>query len=162
MTDFDLRKLVRDVCENSTVADPAALAKEVDRRIKRQERDSALEACLPLYVQRELGQMRMATHRPAPATPQSSRKVQGIRETWRRMLRDRINVGPDVADWKFLADCTAEDLAYAASIREEHARRNAARAEQYRQIAELLEEHGVDTVGELPDTTLGSALGDAA
>lgn len=162
MTDFDLRKLVRDVCENSTVADPAALAKEVNQQIKRTERDAALEAALPLFVQNILGQLRMRSHRPVPVIPQPSRKVQGIRETWRRMLRDRINVGPDVSDWKFLADCTAEDLDYAASIREEHARRNAARAEQYRQLAELLEEHGVDTVGELPDGTLGSALGDAA
>lgn len=157
MTDFDLRKLVREVCENSEVADPAQLAKEVNQRIKRQERDAALEAALPLFVRVELGQMRMSTHRVRPG-PQSSRKVAGIRETWRRMLRDRINVGPDVSDWKFLADCTATDLDYAASIREENARRNAARAEQYRQLAELLEEHGVATVGELPDETLGTAL----
>lgn len=162
MTDFDLRKLVREVCDTSEIADPAQLAKEVNGRLKRQERDAALEACLPLFVQTVLGQMRMSTHRPEPTAPQESRKVRGIREAWRRMLRDRISVGPNEGDWKFLSDCTGTDLDYAASIREEHARRNMARAEQYRQLAELLEEHGVTTVGELPDDTLGSALGEAA
>jgi hypothetical protein len=160
MTDFDLRALVREVCDHSTVADPLMLAKEVNRRIKQADRDAALESALPLVVQNELGRLRMRHHAPIPGTPQPSRKVAGIREMWRRTLRDRINVGPDVSDWKFLADCTAEDLDYAAALREEHARRNAARAAQYRRLAELLNGHGVSTVGELPESALKDGLGD--
>lgn len=78
------------------------------------------------------------------------------------MLNDRINIGPDLSDWKFLGDCTAADLDYAAQLREDHARRNAARAGQLRKLAELLDEHQVATVGELPSTALSDALGLAA
>lgn len=161
MTDFDLRKLVHDVYATSDDPHPVILAKEVNRRIKRADRDAALEAALPLFVRNVLSQMRMASNRPIPATkPNPSRKVAGIREAWRRMLNDAINVGPH--EWKVLSKCTAPDLDYAAELREAHARWNAARAQQYRQLAELLTEHGVSTVGELPDDMLGSALGDAA
>lgn len=157
MSELNLRAMVREVCDTSDYPDPAMIAKEVNRRLKKTERDAALELVLPVFVQNVIGQMRMG-HSHAP--PKSSRKVSSIREAWRRVLRDRINVGPEPGDWKFLGDCGADDLTYAAAIREEHARRNAARAEQYRRVAELLDEHGVPFVKDLPDHVLGPVLED--
>lgn len=167
MTDkFDLRSLVREVCDNSTMADPSTLAKEVGRRIGRNHQREALEQMLPMFVQHVVSRSRggfVPEQRSAePSNISRSRKVAAIRETWRRMLRDRIAVGPSVSDWKFLADCDADDLAYAASIREDHARRNAARAEQLRELADLLAEHGVETVSELPEPVLSASLAEAA
>lgn len=161
---FDLRALVREVCDTSTMTDPATLAKEVGRRIGRNEQRAALDQALPLVVQHVISRRQpiaMPEQRSA-ATPNRSRKVASIRETWRRMLRDRIAVGPDTSDWKFLGDCTAEDLAYAAAIREDHARRNAARAQQLRDLADLLAEHGASTVSELPEPVLSASLQEAA
>lgn len=167
---FNLRALVRDVCDSSTIADPALLAKEVSRRIKRSERDAALEQSLRIFVQHFVSMIRNSpgrhsdheTHAPLAAGGPTSRKVAGIRDAWRRMLRDRIAVGADAGEWKFLSDCTATDLAYAAVIREDHARRNAASATRLRDLAELLDKHNVTTVGELPDDVLGPALEAAA
>lgn len=163
---FDLRALIREVCDNSTMADPATLAKEVSRHIGRNQQREALEQALPTVVQHVVSRQRggfVPEQRTSDNTnPSRSRKVAAIRETWRRMLRDRIAIGPAVSDWKFLGDCNADDLAYAATIREDHARRNAARAEQLRNLAELLTEHGVATVAELPAPTLAASLDAAA
>ncbi len=164
---FDLRALIREVCDNSTMADPATLAKEVSRRIGRNQQREALDQALPLVVQHVVSRQRggfVPEQRGGGgnAAPSRSRKVAAIRETWRRMLRDRIAIGPAVSDWKFLGDCNADDLAYAAAIREDHARRNAARAEQLRNLAELLTAHGVATVAELPEPALAASLEAAA
>lgn len=168
--DFDLRALVRDVCATSMIADPTMLAKEVNRRIKRTQRDAALEQSLRIFVQHFVSLNRNSSgvqsgngdQRRVDAGGSTSRKVAGIRDSWRRMLQDRISVGADSSDWKFLRDCTALDLDYAATLREDHARRNAARAKQLRELAELLTAHGVATVGQLPEGILAPALSEAA
>lgn len=170
---FDLRTLVREVCATSTIADPGMLAKEVSSRIRKADRDTALEQALRAFVHQIVSRDRHSTtsltsqrNRDTQAETAgggtTSRKVAGIRDAWRRMLRDRIAVGAAPGEWKFLADCTAVDLDYAATIREENARQNTARAAQLRELAALLTEHGVNTVAQLPETVLGPALGAAA
>jgi hypothetical protein len=160
---FDLRALIREVCDNSTMTDPATIAKEVGRRIGRNQQRDALEQALPVVVQHVISRRQpIAVPEQRAPTSNRSRKVASIRETWRRMLRDRIAVGPELGDWKFLGDCTADDLAYAAAIREEHARRNAARAQQLRDLADRLAEHGVTTVSDLPEPVLSASLQEAA
>lgn len=164
-TGFDLRALIREVCDTSAMTDPATIAKEVRRRIGRNQQGDALDQALPLVVQHVISRRQpiaVPEQRSVAPTSNRSRKVMSIRENWRRMLRDRIAVGPDTSDWKFLGDCTADDLAYAAVIREEHARRNAARARQLRDLAGQLAEHGVTTVSELPEPVLSASLQEAA
>lgn len=178
--EFDLRSLVREVADTSMIADPATLAKEVARRVRNADLRVALEQALPTVVQHVLsrrtplivpgGQVEVEAHMGNAAgasssgasAPIRSRKVSGIREMWRRALNERLNVGPEPTAWKFLRDCDAADLAYAATLREQHARRNAERAAQLRKLAALLETHGVKTVGQLPDADLGDTLGAAA
>ncbi len=168
--DFNLRSLIKEVCDSSMIADPQTLAKEVHRRIKASERDAALRQALPVLVQHAVSQARSSLPpiqslygtQVQVAGGYSSHKVARIAKAWKQMLRERTNVGPNPGDWKFLADCTAADCVYAAQIREEHVRRNAARAEQYRWLADLITKHGVKTVDELPETVLQSTLGGAA
>lgn len=168
MSEFNLRALIREVCDSSTIADPATLAKEVGKRIGRNQQREALEQALPTLVQHVISRSRSgATDTPggqatvdihgSSAAGGQSRKVASIRETWRRMLRDRVAVA-DGGAWKFLGDCTSADLAYAATIREEHARSNAAAAERFRCLAERLDEHGVETVADLPVPVLAVEL----
>lgn len=170
MDDFNLHHLIREVCDSSTMPDPRSLAAEVARRIPRKLERAALEQALPILVQHHVSRSRSsspsshaaAEAHVARATGGRSRKVTGIRDTWRRMLRERIAVSDAGGDWKFLADCTTDDLAAAAAIREQHAARNAARAAQFRDLAELVASHGVGTVGQLPDTVLAARLDVAA
>jgi hypothetical protein len=171
---FNLRALIREVCESSTIADPATLAKEVSRRIGRNQQREALEQALPVLVQHVISRSRggftdtPSGHRAIGAQTsraaggQPSRKVAAIRETWRRMLRDRVAVGPDRGDWKFLGDCTDDDLAYAEQIRRDHARANTAAADRLVTLRGLLAEHGAATVAELPDGVLADNLAAAA
>lgn len=174
MTSFDLAALVREVCNHSADANPEVIAKHVNHRISRHDRDAALEQALVAYVRAVVTRSRLSMavsqitpggqrfngdqHTPATGGHRSA----PIREAWRKVLRNRIPVGPEPGEWRFLADCTVPHLDYAATVREELARRNANCARQYRALGAALIEHGVTTVGELPDDVLNSMLTNAA
>jgi len=173
-TSFVLSRLVHAVSAESQLADPGLIVDEVMQRIRPGERQEALRQALvlvvPMIVTRTRSPLPPFVHpspadhqetpapRPQPAPPRPSWKVTGIREAWQRALQNRIKVGTGENDWKFLSQCTSADLTHAASIREELARRNADRASQYRQLADLVTSYGVDTVGQLPDAVLSQTL----
>lgn len=167
---FDLRALVREVAAESEAADPAIVAKEVERRLDRAALGEALAQALPIVVYHVAGrpatsptpspgQQQCDTHTGAAGGGPTSSKVAAIRETWRRHLRDRVSVGP--SEWKFLADCTADDLAYAAALRDDLAAANAARANWLRELAERVTNAGVERVEQLDDDQLAQHLGAA-
>lgn len=172
MADFNLRALIRDVCDKSSDAEPDLLVKEVLRRIERRDTRAALEQALPTVVQSVISSYRFTTDRPQtapadhfgsdahtgaasggahPIKASRSSKVAGIRDTIGRALRERISVGHDRSAWKFLGDCTADDLEYAAQLRDDLAKSNAHRAKQLRELADALREADVETVRDLPD-----------
>jgi hypothetical protein len=170
--DFDLRALVCDVVDNIDSPDPTVIAKEVNRRIDGTDRDAALEQSLRVFVQHCISRTRYWTApgghdlggnqevAAAGGTGTSSWKVPGIRAKW-AALRKPIAIGTalDGYQWKYLGKCTTPDLTNAAEIRDAHARRNAARAEQFRQLAQLLAEHDVATVEQLPEDVLEKTFG---
>lgn len=163
---FDLRQLVRDVADTSDAVDPDTLAKEVLVLIPADHRDEALRQAMGTVVQHVISRSRHIsfpgdqtlhdTHPRPAAGGYSNAKVTGIREAWHRVLESRIAVAPK--QWKRIADCGIHDLKAAAAIRMEHARRNTANAETLLRIARLVGEHGVGTVGQLPDSVLTAAL----
>lgn len=171
---FSLRALIREVCATSTITDPTTLAKEVGRRIPQDALRDALDEALPVVVQhfvsRSRGsidsladQGRSDTHNAVVGkAPNRSHKVAAIRAGWQKQLRDRIAVGPDRSDWKFLGDCGRADLAYAAGLRRNHAAANRAAAERLEALAALLTQHRVDRVAELPTTVLAATFEAAA
>ena len=169
MSEIKLSDLIREVCDASDSADPDVLAKEVAHRVPKGQALAALQQVLPLLVQHELSRGRRGfAIAPAPrsddqpadlARPGRSWKVDGIREAWAAVLRNRVAVGDGA--WKFLADCTVPDLEHAAAVREDMARANARSAEQYRRLAALLAEHGAAVVRDLPDDAIGRVFGGA-
>lgn len=168
--EFNLRALIREVADSSTIAEPELLAREVSRRVGRNDVYAALDQALPTLVRAMLtrtplmlpgGQAGSENQSNiAAGVPNRSRKVQGIRSMWAAQLRERICVGPKT--YKFFGDCTFEDLTTAAATREEHARQNAQSAFRLHSLADLVRRHGVKTVRELPDSILNDALSDAA
>jgi hypothetical protein len=123
MTDFDLRALVRSVIDETDLPSPRDIAAKDAEMVPDEHLRAALALALVSLAHDEVTRTRMAN--VASAAP--SAKVAAIRaaaETWRRALHDRVHVG--AGDWKLLADCTADDLAFAAEERREMARRNAA------------------------------------
>lgn len=158
MADFNLRSIVREVLTSSTIADPGVVAEEVLRRVPSRMLKQALQQALRLYVRQVISEVRVS--RPPVASSNRSAKVSGIRDGWQRRLRDRVHCGD--GNWKFLAECTYEDLLAAAGERRQLAERNLAWARQYDEWARLLTEHDVATFGELPAEAQMAALGRAA
>lgn len=179
--EFILSRLIMQISAESQLADPGLIVDEVMRRILPGQRQEALRQALvlvvPTLVTRTRSPLPLFVRPPSPvpthgadytetsgagqrpaAAHRPSWKVTGIREAWQRALQNRIKVGAGESDWKFLSDCTRSDLAHAAAIREELARRNTDNAAQYRKLAELVTKHGVDTVGQLPDAVLSQTL----
>ena len=158
---FNLRELIRATMADSAVADPGILADLVLPMIAKKDRDEALAQSLRTFVRQVFSEGRLTTYidpngRVADVQPSRSAKVEGIREHWRRALRDPINVGK--GSWKLLGDCDAADLFFVADFRREQADRNSAKASQYDGLRKLLEEHGVEMVRDLPTSTLAASL----
>lgn len=174
--DFNLERLIRAVAAEGKSADPLEVAAVVHRRIHCLSRDEALRQALPHLVRAEFrrsaplsylpltdspsGHWSIEAHSTVAAGGTPSRKVAAIRNWFEAAKRSPLTGADGTA--KFLIDCTVFDLVAAAERREDHARRTAARAGQLRALAALLAEHDVNTVGDLPDAVLYSALSEAA
>lgn len=161
---FDLRALVRQMLRTSEQPNPDWLVEAVLARVTEADREEALRQALPSIIREAAARERMANPiTPSAAMPTKARgswKVQAIREEWQRALRNRIHVGP--GDYKFLGDCTYDDLLFAASERMAIADKNAAIARSYNALAALLTEHDAKTVRDLPAEVLAPAIGCAA
>ena len=155
---FDLRKLIIEVAEQSDTANPNALAAEVLSTVPREQRMEALSQALPFAVREIVVRQRTPTNELGSGyrgrMPQPSRKVTNIRNNWQKILHERHKVGPN-GTWKLLGDCTADELDWAAELRDRMALQNALKAEQFRKFAKLLRENQVATLRELPETVLG-------
>lgn len=164
-TDFNLRTLVRSVLEASRSADLGHLADTAFSRIDPADHAEALRQAMRGFVRQVIGEQRadLPAGPPAhvaPSVAATSAKVTAIRDHWQRALRDRLNVGE--GSWKFLGDCTADDLLFAAEQRREHAARNRRRAAQLDALRQQLDDHDVATVGDLPAEVLLVSLGRVA
>lgn len=161
---FDLRALVRDVLRASEQPNPDWLVEAVLARVPEGEMAEALRQALPSIIReaaaRERSANPIAPSSSMPTKAPGSWKVQAIREEWQRALRNRIHVGP--GDYKFLGDCTYDDLLFAAAERTAIADKNAAIARSYNALAALLTEHDAKTVRDLPAEVLAPAIGRAA
>lgn len=177
MSDFDLRALVKSVCDTSSLTNDDDLTKEVLAQIDEADEHDALQQALLVYVRRFVSR----DHRPlafpsdSPGDqaggdaqkypvaggpiPFRSRKVSSIRSGWQSQLQARYNVGHKTR--KFFGDCTLDDLAFIAKHRREFAAANLRTADYVDSIAELMRQAGAETVRELPEDVINT-LGGAA
>ncbi len=157
--DLNLRALVREVLDGTDLTQPREVAAETLARLKPEDVRSALEQILSEFVRYEMHRLRNRGEAQA-ATAGRSRKVQAIREAWQQKLRDRVHVGE--LGWKMLADCTRDDLLFAARERRVMAERNQVKAYEYERLAKLLGDMRVPCVGDLPPDALRDELGGEA
>src|SRR5688572_9456756 len=137
MSDFNLKHEIKKVIDSTDLANPHDIAAKVAESIPAKLLRVALAQALPELVRVELGRARThAVPQPTTASNRSS-KVTGIREAWRRHLRDRVHVGRGI--WQMLADCTAENFRAAAEERRANAAANLAAADRYDGYAEACE-----------------------
>lgn len=152
---FDLRAAVADVSADLTDIDE--IASKVAENVPSRELRATLTEALRPYVREFITRRRATNPVLAPASaaavrPARSDKVARIRAMGRAWLRENIHVGD--GERKQLADCTYQDLMFAAEERRENARRNLAKADRFEEIANMLNDRGVSTVAELPTEDL--------
>lgn len=151
MTSFDLRELIRDEIASSAVADPAVIAEHVAKRVPTAHVRAALALALHDMVRVAVVKQRYETHRAVErAAVGRGSKWDDAGEMYRAILGQRIEVGGEDREWKFLGDCTRDDLLQAVSTREEQAKGLIMASRRYKAIADLLERHAKDQVSELP------------
>ena len=153
MAGFDLRRLVEAVLTDASLNDPRQVAAAVYSRTLAEDMPAGYAVALVDYVRNiALGQTR-ANPILRGAAPRGSARVAAIRDWYARALCDRVFVAPHT--WKPLGECTFDDLMSAAARRWLLAGQNMAAAERYERLAKLVEYHGVDTVADLPQGTIG-------
>lgn len=167
--EFNLRALVRDVCdEQSGELSNDKIAHEVLDRISPDDYVDALRQSLRFAVMEITHGWRLRTTIRAtdadestvvPIGPRPSRKVQAIRaagDVWRKSLEERYAIGNGVT--APLGDLTRDQLLLNIKVREEQARSSAAKALQLRGLHDLCERHDVARVRDLPEQVLASIL----
>jgi hypothetical protein len=175
MSTLTLRGILTDILNNTDLTDVHEIMQEILKRIPKARYHEVLEVLLIDYVRHYLGTTRTRSNMPpASAFPKivnskhaggiksttTSTKVAAIRDGWQQHLRDRISIGQ--GDYKFLKDCTYDDLMHAAKQREKLAEANKAWAARFHGYAALLTEYDVKTFGELPIEVHLKVLGTAA
>lgn len=149
--DTGLHRLITETISGAPVDDPRELAELVAKATPRRHVEEFYRQALVQQVRMVLAERRnhaFAHTVSAAAAPARSRKVAGIRDWWAELCAARIHVGGQ--QWMRIGDCGVDELTFAAQERRAHARRVLARAESCELLRDLLVEHGVATVAELP------------
>ena len=157
---FSLNVIIREIMDEATHLGPDAVATEVAGRIPAEHRDAVFTAALRTHVR-----MTMNTQRSTPVgklspLPPRSAKGEAIRawavEQRNGRLTEQLHVGG--GEWKLLADCTADNLRFAAADRVAHASQLLAKAEAFEALANVMDQLSAKTVKDLPDTVVDSTL----
>jgi hypothetical protein len=155
----ELRKMIR------TAIDEAPSRYEIDDvtetvlgRIAKADRGEALRVALRELVRQVSGQTRHLAPATEAAPPKTGRswKVTAIREQWKRALEESYTVGD--GQRARLAELTREELLLNVREREQMAAANLAAAARLQRLADLLAEHSVARVGDLPEDVLRDVL----
>lgn len=148
-----LDDLIRAELEASTEADPAIIAEHVLKRLAPTAMADALATALPPYVQILARRLDHNRARPSSSgTPGTPIKALAFIE------RKRLALSMDKRQWKFLADCTFDDLMAAVDIRRQLAEATLTEAARYGELADQMRQHGAETVRDLPGDVIAEAL----
>jgi hypothetical protein len=155
-----LRAMIRKLAAETP--DPAIITGRILDGLTADEARVVVAATLHDYVRRAISAGTPAaavqTYATASGVRTASRKVAAVRDWVARELAAPVCTDEASRAWKFLADCTVDDLTAAAAIRHRKAAQNAAEAERFEALAKAVEHADVATVGELPADALEAAL----
>lgn len=153
-SDFSLRLRIKQLMDESTTADPKVIAATVLESITTREMGQAFAECLPEYVR--IVVVSEGRRKAPSAGPGKSWKVEAAKAYAQKILRQRVDVSGIGTGWKFLAECTSDDLDSVATHRRKQADELVNTAGWYEKIAALLDEHSAETVKDLPESVLSA------
>lgn len=149
MSDFDLRKAIRTVLDETDLSSPEEVAQKVAESIPANRRLAVLAMALRDTVRIEMSRIR---NDPPPSLKgNASAKVRAIREAAPKWLRDRVYVG---TGWTLFGDCSYEEVLYLRTERLENAARSHAKGEHYGRVAAEMKRCRVTRVADLPRRVL--------
>lgn len=168
-------KAVCQILDETTLNDPREIAEKVAEMIPEEEKHRILVQALAAQVRLTMGSRRnsalsnaftrppdapvvggsiQSSPKPRPHVPSQprpsnrSKKVEGIRDWWQEMLRERINIG--YGKWATLGECGTDELDFAERFRRDQAQKEIAVAKRLMALRMLLDEYKVKTVADLP------------
>lgn len=150
---FDLAALIRDALASSEIADPRELAATIANEIP----DEALrDVTADLLADRVRVQAHIARRAPL-RTRSSSARWLAVAERAEDIAIFRVRVCP-AGVWKFLGDCTPDDVEALASAHREQAVANDRRAQAYKALRDLMDRKRSTTVRQLPPASVTEIL----
>lgn len=160
---FDFAALTREVIAASASPDPGNIAADLLDKIPAAEYQAVLSSLLRDHVRRSLP-LYPAASASAAATPKGvSPRPRGswklsVGEQWRRRS---VFVGDHT--WKFLKDCTYDDLMANAAVKRGLADATLREAEKSEALAELVKRtRGASTLGDVPSDKVLAVLAGGA
>jgi hypothetical protein len=137
--------------------DPAVTAEKILADLSDAECRVGLETTLTDYVRHVQNHMATSTRHGSVSPMSTSGKVTRARSWWADVLATALEVG---GEWKYLRDCTADDLDTAAETRYRIAAETKAQGDQWSALAKYLRAHRkMATVADVPEAELAKLLG---
>jgi hypothetical protein len=146
VSDYDVIAEFRRALKGSTDPDPANVARQVAAAVPSRMLREALARALVMLAPTIAGALRRGALNVAPRAGRN-RWATARKAYDEHQLNQRVSLPG--GGWKFMRDCTAEDLRQAAGMRRQHARSVIAQARRFESIADLLDKRGAQTVGDL-------------
>jgi hypothetical protein len=140
-----LNDLIRDTIANHPRWDPYKIAATVAELVAPEDLPAFFLATLEPYVVSRMGQARnYSLNSPKSHSP----KLAERRTWWERVKREKVFVGD--YQWKAVRNCTLDDLRFVIEQRQQMIGALQGQILKYETIAAAMEEHGADTVDDLP------------
>ncbi|GAA4391572.1 hypothetical protein [Tsukamurella soli] len=154
MSDLDSR--ITQFAAANPGLDPGRITDQILRRATPQERQAWLMQLMGRHVAEVLrGDELVEVPLPAVTPQPRSKKREGIRDHFQAALDQRLSIGGTM---RRLGELTLDDLAEAAAARRNKSRTLLDQADHFDILAKAVADEGVETVEDLPRTTLASVL----
>lgn len=145
---FSLTAAAKALLDDFPVADPTLAAEKLIETFTDEQCRVALAVCLPGYMRNFTNHTARAARKPKKERLTTPDRV---RAWYAQALATRMFNG---SEWKFLRDCTADDLQAAAAERYKTATQSQAEADRLVKLADLMEELEAETVEQVPENAL--------
>lgn len=149
-TDFSLRSMVREALDSSDEADPHVIAEFIVAGLSVGQVRLALEKALPGFIREVVRSQRNHGGHPSPTSARWDNVAELQASGELTLLRVRVFCGV----WKFLGDCTRDDVKDLAERRETDAADLAAMAERFKALRSAMQRKRAATVADLPGDVL--------
>lgn len=163
-TTLNLRDFIRETAEQLNTPDPHIVAATVADSLPEDVLREALRLTLPTYARDVMRLRGTGSEMSHPASRNRSRagrsSANAIGRVYRELIVKSVKLGED-GEWKFLADCTPDDLHAGAEYRLQMARFNEQAAERLGMLALAFSDYPeAKVVADLPEVVVVQVMRD--